>query len=261
LKNHFSFRAYGSGQPVVLIPGFAAKAGSWGFQYRWLKKYFKIITIENTGVENLGQCKGCQSINAVASEINRTLESYNITRTAILGSSMGAMIALEFAQQYPEKVSSLILASFPIGHPLSLKYIIEELDSPLHKSDGDCFFRKLLPVFFSPGFVKQDRFKIFTDLFTHDGTSFSKDVLDSQLWAMSEWLETKRWMRGCECPCLFIYGSEDQLISPEKTVKEIAKIFKKTDVKIINGAGHTVHIEKYQEFNNIVHEFFNKHPF
>ena len=33
-----SYKIYGSGRPILLIPGFASLANSWGLQYRWLKK-------------------------------------------------------------------------------------------------------------------------------------------------------------------------------------------------------------------------------
>lgn len=259
MLNNFSYKIYGSGQPVVLIPGFASKINSWGFQYRWLKKYYKIIAIENS-LGMAGQSKdGCEIAN-IASDISDILNSLSIEKTAMLGSSMGAMIALDFAQRYPDKISSLILASFPIEHTPSLRDLTEDLHLPTQNSLGsDSFSKNFLEVFFSPDFVKQDRFKIFTDFFMQSGPSFPKGVLSAQLGAVSEWLESKRWLQGCNCPCLFIYGSEDQLISKENTIKEVATVFNKSEVKIINGAGHAVHIEKYQEFNNIVHEFLNGH--
>jgi pimeloyl-ACP methyl ester carboxylesterase len=125
-------------------------------------------------------------------------------------------------------------------------------------ADGDSFFKKLLPVFFSPAYVNQDRFRIFTDFFIQNGTSFSKDVLIAQMRAVREWIESKSWVKGCPCPCIFIYGSEDQLITRENTKNELAASFSKSEVKIIDGAGHAVHIEKYREFNNVVHEFLTR---
>lgn len=258
--NNCSFKIYGSGQPVILIPGIASTANSWGFQYRWLKKYFKIITVENKGIGKLGQNDGSHSIAVVASEINEILEACCVTKTAILGSSMGAMIALEFAQRYPEKVSSLILASLPIEQTPALRHLNENINSSLQNSfDNGSFFKKILPVFFSPDFVKQDRFRIFTDLFMKNGTNFSIDVLWAQLCASREWIESKSWIEGCQCPCLFIYGSADQLVSKDDAVKQVTTVFNKSEVKIIDGAGHSAHIEKYQEFNEIVHEFLNMH--
>ena len=253
------FRIYGSGQPVVLIPGFAATASSWGFQYRWLKKNFKIIAIENSAVAKQENLDGNYDISTIASGINNILESCGVKQAALLGSSMGAMIALEFAQQYPERVSALILVSLPFHYSSSLQHLTEDMNSLIQDTaDGDSFIRKLLQVFFSPAYVAQDHFRIFTDLFMQNGASFSKDVLFAQLRAVHEWLESKRWKEGCQCPCLFIYGSADQLISQENTANELATSFSKSEVKIIDGAGHAVHIEKYREFNNLIHEFMTK---
>lgn len=259
MQNNFSFWTYGSGQPLVLIPGFAARANSWGLQYRWLKKYFKIFVIEISDVMKHGNQNGNQNLAFIASGINSVLESCSVKKAALLGSSMGAMVALEFAQQYPDKVSNVILASLPFEYSPTLQDLTEDMNSFMQDPAGeDSFFKKLLPVFFSPAYVNQDRFRIFTDFFVQNGTSFSKDVLLAQMRVVREWIESKSWVEGCPCPCMFIYGSDDQLISKVNTENELAASFGKSEVKIIDGAGHAVHIEKYREFNNIVHEFLNR---
>lgn len=253
------YRIYGSGQPLLLIPGFASRANSLGFQYRQLSKYFKNIVIEISGFNNPQISSGDHSIALIASDINSTMELYGITKMAILGSSMGAIIALEFAQQYPEKVSSLILASLPIEHSPSFNCFIEHFRSFKQTADYDAFFKQLFLIVFSSNFISKDRFKIFTNFFKQNGASFSKDFLDNQLRAVSKWRESKKWLEGCRCPCLFIYGSEDKLISLENTIKEVTTAFSGSEVKIINGAGHAVHIEKFKEFNDVVHKFLMMH--
>ena len=115
-----------------------------------------------------------------------------------------------------------------------------------------------MPLFFSPDFVKQDRFKIFTDLFMQNGTGFSRNVLRDQLSVIREWIESKRWVEGCQCPCLFIYGADDQLVSSDEAIKRLKPVFDKSEFKVINGAGHVVHIEKHKEFNNIVYDFLKR---
>ncbi len=182
-KNSQLFRTYGKGQPVVLIPGFASKADSWGLQYRWLKKYFQVIAYENRSIV-CTQRKREVNIDIAVSDINNALSSCGIKKASLLGASMGAMIALEFAQTYPEKVSSLILASLPIDDTLSFKHLTEDLNLSIqNNADRDFFLRKLSTVFFSPDFVKQETFNILFDFFMQNGKSFSNDSLCAQLCA------------------------------------------------------------------------------
>jgi len=256
--NNQLFQIYGLGYPVVLIPGFASKADSWGLQYRWLKKYFQVIVFENKSIA-CTQSKSEDYIDIAVSDINDALRTCSIKKVSLLGASMGAMIALEFAQRFPEKVSSLIFASLPIDDNLSFKNLTEDLNLSIqNNSDRDFFLRKLSTVFFSPDFVKQETFNILSDFFMQNGKSFSNDALCAQLCAVNNWLESKKWIDGCQCPCLFIYGSEDQLVSVKNTINQLTNVFKKSEVKIINGAGHAVHIEQYQEFNDIVYDFLQK---
>jgi len=255
MTNDHKIKEYGSGQPVVLIPGFAAKANSWGFQYRWLKKYFKIFAVENKSIGKAESVHGCYDFSTITSELNKALDICGVSRAAIIGSSMGAMIALEFANSYPEKVASVALATLPVEYNPALIHLADKLNSTV----GDDFsFNEFLPLFFSPDFVKQDRFKIFTDLFMQNGTGFSRNVLRDQLSVIREWIESKRWVEGCQCPCLFIYGADDQLVSSDEAIKCLVPVFDKSEFKVINGAGHVVHIEKHKEFNNIVYDFLKR---
>lgn len=254
-------KIYGAGPPVLLIPGFASRANNWGMQYRALKKDFKVITVEKNGNGDLGQCDGGDyRIDLIAAELYQTVEGHGIRKVSILGSSMGAMIALEFALRYPEKVTCLILASLPLEQSPSLQYLKEKLiASTQERADEETFFKKLLPFFFSPNFIQNKRFEIYADFFIQNGASFSKKVLCSQMFAVNQWLESKRWMIGCSCPCLVIYGSEDRLTSGARGIEQAVRAFKKMEIKIIEGAGHAVQIERHQEFNKIVHEFLGRH--
>lgn len=198
-------------------------------------------------------------INA-ADEINQALEVYEIRETAVLGSSMGAMIAIELAQRFSQKVSCFILSSLPIEPTPLLGLFIANLESSVQvpPSVGDYYFQNLLPVFFSPAFAKQDRFQVFSNFLMGTKKNYSKDVLIAQLFSVNKWIESKRWIGPCKQPCLFIYGSDDQLVSIENTVSTLNNAFREPEVKIINEAGHLVHIEKYREFNVIVHDFLKK---
>ncbi len=238
----------------MLIPGFASTMNSWGFQYRWLKKYFKVITVDNY-VGGSGRTNNGREITDAANRINELLKLLEIEETSLLGSSMGAMIALEFAQRYPEKISALVLASLPIEHSQIFKYLFERQSSPPQEHNDEAFFKKLWSLLFSQDFINGDRFRVLSSLSMQAGASFPRYVLYNQLCATEAWRESKRWAKGCHCPCLFIYGSEDQLISKDTTIKKLEAVFHDAAIKIIEGAGHAVHIEKHREFNNVVFDF------
>jgi len=259
VNKSLTFAIHGTGALVVLIPGFAAKANSWGFQYRALKKHYKVITVENSGISESVQCDGDYCIDAMADQLYRLIDEHGAGKASILGASMGAMIALEFAQRYPDKVTSLILASLPIEPIPALRKLIEDQELLAQEFDSNLFFINLWPVLFSEDFVNRDRFRVFRELFMQSGVCFSKDILHAQLCAADTWLESNRWTKGCGCPCLFIYGSDDQLISKDITLKKLEAMFPKSTIRIIDGAGHGVHIEKHTEFNNVVYDFLKNH--
>jgi len=251
------YKIDGSGPPVVLIPGFASKINSWGFQYRWLKRFFKVITVENRAGLS-GSADATAAMTHAASELEKLLRSLAVENPVLVGSSMGGMIALEFIRQYPEKSGGLVLASFPFEHSPLFQDLADDLAAMADDADESLFFEKLIPLFFSSSFIEQDRFRIFAEFFRANGTSFSKTILRAQLKAAFSWRYLENWMEICSCPCLMIYGSDDQVVLKESVHRTVSAKFRPSELKIIQGAGHAVHIEKFQEFNGILYDFLRR---
>src|SRR5690242_17195680 len=79
----------------------------------------------------------------MAQDVNGVLEALNIQRTALLGISMGGMIAQEFAIAWPEKLSCLILGSTTFGGPEAILASRDILNAVLAGPDADEKTRRL----------------------------------------------------------------------------------------------------------------------
>ena len=108
------YKTIGSGPPVVLISGLATHHRSWGLQFVDLKRWFELIAIDNRGIGKSDGSTEELTIEDMASDIDALLTVVGIEKVHLMGSSMGGMIALEYASINPKRVSSLILSSLPI---------------------------------------------------------------------------------------------------------------------------------------------------
>ena len=255
-KSKLYYRTIGSGPPVVLISGLAANHRSWGLQFLDLKKWFKLIAIDNRGIGKSGGGTVELSIEDMASDIDALLTMVGIEKVHLMGSSMGAMIALEYASINPERVQSLILSSLPIQKPSgTFETFVSYLTSTLQNGSRETFLQTLASYLFSSNFLRDEQFEIIADFLAKSPIDHRPETIFCQLLAIRKWLGSRKWEQGCKCPCLIVSGSEDKLVPPETIIEAAFKIFPHAIRKIIQGAGHAVHIEKSKEFNKIVCDF------
>jgi len=107
----------GEGQPIVMLPGGTADISTYAPHAKELSATYKIIRMEHFNVQYADEGRTLPSNYSVKMEgeaIGTTLDSLHINEPIILvGWSYGAVIALDFALNHPEKIRSLILFEPP----------------------------------------------------------------------------------------------------------------------------------------------------
>jgi pimeloyl-ACP methyl ester carboxylesterase len=110
------YEIHGAGpQTLTLIRGLGADLFSWFPQVPEFSKHFRTLVFDNRGAGRTDKPDTPYSIRLMASDVKNLLDALHIERTALLGISMGGMIAQEFAIHYPEKLSCLILGCTSFG--------------------------------------------------------------------------------------------------------------------------------------------------
>lgn len=100
-----SYTDTGSGAPIVFVPGLAG-SGEW-FQYQssGLSDRFRVITYD------LPQGTRYSSLDSLADDLARFLAAIRVYYSAVIGHSLGGMIALKYAIAHPERCPALVLCS------------------------------------------------------------------------------------------------------------------------------------------------------
>jgi len=111
----------GEGDPIVLVHGFASsKNVNWVYP-TWvseLKKHNRrVIALDNRGHGDSSKLYDSEqySIGAMAADVRALLAHLNITRTDMMGYSMGARITAYIAYSHPELIRSAIFGGLGIG--------------------------------------------------------------------------------------------------------------------------------------------------
>ena len=109
-----AYRELGSGPALLLIMGAGASMDGWPPTFvDALATHHQVVVFDNAGVGRTSAvaASASLSITAMTSQTSALISALGLRRPAVLGWSMGGMIAQALAVSHPAQVSRLILAS------------------------------------------------------------------------------------------------------------------------------------------------------
>jgi pimeloyl-ACP methyl ester carboxylesterase len=114
----FAWRTLGSGQPLLLVNGYAATAADWDPTFlAGLAEGFKVIHPDNRGLggSELGAAAEL-TVDSMAADLEALLDELAIEGLPVVGWSMGGFVAQRLATRAPGRVTALgLLATDPGG--------------------------------------------------------------------------------------------------------------------------------------------------
>jgi pimeloyl-ACP methyl ester carboxylesterase len=102
------YEVAGQGDPLVLLHAGIAGAGMWDEQWAPLSQHYQLIRYDRPGFGNAPLVNDHFSDRR---QLAQLLDHLGVERAHVLGCSIGGEIALDFALDYPQRVSALILVS------------------------------------------------------------------------------------------------------------------------------------------------------
>ncbi|HUN36615.1 MAG TPA: alpha/beta hydrolase [Trebonia sp.] len=115
------YREVGAGSPVLLIMGFGGSMDDWAPSFvDALAAHHTVVVFDNAGIGQSAPLASPLTISAMAGQASALISALRLGRSAVLGWSMGGMIAQALAVLHPHQVSRLILAATQAGTGQSL---------------------------------------------------------------------------------------------------------------------------------------------
>jgi pimeloyl-ACP methyl ester carboxylesterase len=170
------------GPPVVCIHGLTANAFCFQSFADDLASEYRVIAYDLRGRGDSDKLEDGYSIPIHTEDLNELIDELGLERPIIIGHSLGALIALNFAAQYPDKLSKLVLidAGAPLPwktsaeQPLWLTASISRLGVPVASYDEYIARLKVAP-FLAPYWNEYVDLYFKHDIYTNsDGTVASK---------------------------------------------------------------------------------------
>lgn len=260
-RNKIHYLRVGKGFPVFLIHSFAGSLRHWAFNIHALSRHFQVIAVDMPGYGESGRHTQEFSTELFSRTIVRIMDKLGIEKAHLIGSSLGGQVALITAVEYPERVQKLVLVdsagAIPIPYVLRmpLMFLIYLFGPAL--------------IFFRPGSLLV---KLIIDFSFYRPSPltrrFAKDVaryfrsVDYAHWSQILYKTVagvveknlRHRVSLVEAETFIIWGKQDRVLWPFQG-RYLHKNIKNSKLVMVDQCGHFPHIEKPQEFNQLVTSF------
>lgn len=202
----------------ILIHGLGQNNQSWDNTVIYLKKngidsihpsLYEIINNNLLNYKNL--------YSAFSDFCNNQEEKVNLC-----GLSLGGILALDFAKEYPEKVNSIIL----IGTPYKIPKALFKVQNLIFKMMPKRTFEKM-------GCSKRGFITLVNSM---SNLNIAKDL------------------NKIKCKCLILWGAKDNVNM--ESAKLLNNSIKNSEFKIISNSSHEVNVDNPKELSDIIYNFW-----
>lgn len=248
------YRDLGSGEPVVLLHGFAEDGAVWEAVSQGLSTNVRLLIPDFPG-SGRSPLWDLMTIESMTAAVKDMLDRESIERCILIGHSMGGYIALAFAEAYQERLSA-----FGFFHSTAYADTEEKKAGRLksiafiREHGAEPFIRQSVPNLFAPE-TREDRPGLVEDMIGRY-RSFSADALAAYLDAMMKRPDRVSVLAQSEVPVLFIIGEKDQVVSPEQALAQVA-VPALSYIHILPKAGHMGMLEEPAAGAAIIQSFVN----
>jgi pimeloyl-ACP methyl ester carboxylesterase len=237
-----------SGKPVVLIHGYTDSARDWVPLLPYLSSDLRLILVDLRGHGKSGKPECCYTRFDFAYDVKLLLDQLHIDKAAIVGHSLGSIVAQTFAEYWPQRTSRVVLIASTGGlkpgkgtRPPQFDFVasIRELKEPIAADSPFMIAWWDSPTPVDPDFIRRER-EDAADIPLHVWLA----VLDQGLASLESgaagaagYFDLQSTLPRLQAPTLLIWGSKDPIM--EEPMRESLRAgLPHAQVKIFAGLGH-----------------------
>lgn len=210
---------------VVMIHGAQNDHSVWALQSRYLAHHgFGVLAVDLPGH---GRSRGAalRSVEDMAGWLLSVLDAAGVDKAALVGHSMGSLIALEAAHQAPDRITRLAL----LGATYPMK-VSDTLLAAAREAEGDAIDMVNIwshssyaqkPSCPGPGFYVSGMSKRLMERIAAQGEHL---LFHTDFTACNSYANGDAAAARVRCPVQFIFGSKDMMTPPRSTKALLAAL-------------------------------------
>ncbi|WP_414043787.1 alpha/beta fold hydrolase [Macrococcus animalis] len=241
---------------VTFIHGVGGSSTIWFKQIRYFRKYNNILLVDlrGHGKSTAVVWDKKDSFTTLSAEVIEVLDALNIKKTHLIGMSLGTIVSQTIANNYPERVQSLVLGGAIINIDIRTKFLLM-----IGRSLKNFVPYMLLYKFFAYIIMPRKEHEESRLAFINEAKKMSQKQF-------IKWFSLTKLINPYlshlqvstkSVPTLFVMGDEDYLFIPP--VKKVVNDYSNFGLEIIKNAGHVCNIDQPDAFNDISRKFITQY--
>ena len=237
-KKHSIILLHGSGQSHVV----------WSLTSQFLSdQNYNVFTLDFPGHGN-SEGDSLKTIEEMAEWLEKVIIKIGIKNLTLAGHSQGCLVALEYANKFPEKIKNIIFIAGSYEIPVNESLINLALSGDMES----------LNLMMKWGYGNSKQFIGGNPLQKILNSSREViEVLSVDLKACNNYKNGLNAAKKIKCPTFFIFGESDKMIKLEKG-KKFSGLLPGSKVHVIKDCGHMIILEKAFEMREKIVEFLKK---
>lgn len=234
LRNYtVEFCEWGTGQPIILVPGLAGGYGLLGPLAHHLANDYRVISYQLRGEDDCFELRRRFDMRDLVEDLSEFIDWQCLEAPIVLGVSFGGVLAMEFAARYPSKLSHLIVQGASSRFERSLLqrvagWVLSSYPLPANNAWINQFFNLLFGRKQKPGplfeFVTRQCWQTDQSVMAHRFRLVVRNALAQRL-------------RSISVPTLILTGDRDLLVS-ERSLQELAALVPQAEQVRLRDCGH-----------------------
>ena len=249
------YDAYGSGDPIVWVPGTGLRGATWDRQVREFRLTNRCITLDLRGSGDTMGGSSSFTVADLATDVAGLLDALHIVSAHVVGLGLGSAVAQELALARPDLVrTAVLLATW--SSTARENHIRRHFESRLYALEHGPLdvFAQFAFWMSAPSVVDDEpELQARVERELKEATSARLDGTAAHFRA-DLGHETLDRLGGITAPTLVVYGDEDLITLPAYN-ERVGSVIPNARVQRLAGAGHLAYLERPEELNRRVAEF------
>lgn len=255
---HFHDTGPADGHPLVVLHGLFGSADNWRSHVKKWQGQHRVIAVD---LRNHGESPHAPGMNyaAMADDVVALLDRLAIERCDLLGHSMGGKVAISLARRFPERLTSLIVADIaPVAYAHDHDTIIAamrrvEEGQPSSRKAADALLAEQVETlairqFLATNLVRGDTDKVLR-------WRVGLDEIETDYAAIAAAPAGDDAYQG---PTLVLRGGQSDYV-PDALLPRLREVLPNAEIVTLD-AGHWLHAEAPDAFQQVVNEFLDQRP-
>lgn len=245
------YEVFGRGKPILLLHGWLGSWRYWMPTMEALADTYRTYALDFWGFGDTDKPGDRYTIDDYVRQLSDFLDGLGIPRISLVGHSLGGVVALRAALEFPQRVEKLVLVDTPIRGD-SLAASVKLARNPFSRLVVGP--RTMVGLWMRSLKKSSADWAQMYDEIVEDTTRLDESAVQQSVESMLT-LDLRPDLQKLYTHTLVIHGEKDEFVSPDETGLFGGEGIATTQVVVLPGCRHFPFLDEPSKFNRLLKDF------